>query len=260
MDSNIPANIPTSIPALSTMILAVGALGTAAFGLVDAFKAVPGGGVSRFGFGFVSKVIKELLPDGTTTGMSRDKILESLKSQWINGSASVSDQVNIAKSLIKLQLTPGTAPALAKATGVDPALLTQVATCMQSATPLSTQQQSDTNGRFDLALTTLLDQAYQSGEQRYRNTAKACAVVIAVVLSVATNQSLGASAAHAAAVAAKAADTFVSFWSCDALAHAPISMGQAILLGLIATPIAPVAKDIASAVQTASKAIQAWKG
>ena len=220
------------------MILAVGALGTAAFGLVDAFKALPGGGVSHFGFGFVSKAIKELLPDGTTTGISRDKILESLKSQWINGSASVTDQVNIAKSLIKLQLTPGTAPVLAKATGVDAAILTQVATCMQSSTPLATQQQSDVNGRFDLALTTLLDQAYQSGEQRYRNAAKACAVVIAVALAVVTNQTLSGSNGHP---------------------H-PITEWQAVLLGLIATPIAPVAKDIASAVQTASKAIQAWKG
>ncbi len=231
-------NLPGSIPQLSTMILAVGALGTAAFGLVDAFKALPGGGVSHFGFKFVRNTVKQLIPDGTTTGLSRDKILESLKSQWINGTASVADQVNIAKSLIKLQLSAESATVLAKATGVDADTLKQVANCMKNATPLSTVQ-SDVNGRFDLALTTLLDQAYRRGEQRYRNAAKSAAVVVAVVLSVVTNQSLGASAASHA--------TPISFW-------------QAVLLGLIATPIAPVAKDIASAVQTASKAIQAWKG
>lgn len=231
------ANLPTSIPQLSTIILAVGALGTAAFGLVDAFKALPGGGVSHFGFGFVSKVIKQLIPDGAATGLSRDTILESLKSQWINGTAPVTDQVNIGKSLIKLQLTPATAPAMAQATGVNAAILTQVAASMQTATPLLPAQ-SDVYGRFDLALTTLLDQAYQRGEQRYRNAAKACAVVIAVALAVATNQTLPGSANHP---------------------H-PITEWQAVLLGLIATPIAPVAKDLASAVQTASKAIQAWKG
>lgn len=223
------------IPQLSTIILAIGALGTAAFGLVDAFKVLPGGGVSYFGFGFVREAIKGLIPDGTKTGLSREKILVSLKSQWINGTP-IPDQVNIAKSLIKLQLSPETAPTLAKATGVDAAILTQIAVCMQNATPLSTVQ-SDVNGRFDLALTTLLDQAYQRGEQRYRNGAKSLAVVIAVVLAVITNRSLPGDATHL---------------------H-PISDLQAVMLGLIATPIAPVAKDIATAVQTASKAIQAWK-
>ena len=223
----------TNIPQLSTMIMAVGALGTAAFGLVDAFKALPGGGVSHFGFRFVRNAIKDLLPDGTKTAMSRDKIVESLKSQWINGTAPVNDQVSIAKSLIKLQLSPDTAGALAKATGVDAAILATVAQSMQTATALSAVQ-SDVNGRFDLALTTLLDQAYQRGEQRYRNAAKSAAVVVAVVLSLVANGYVVPEANRLSALGA-------------------------LLLGLVATPIAPVAKDIASAVQTASKAIQGWK-
>jgi len=221
------------IPQLSTMVLAVGALGTAAFGLVDAFKVLPGGGVSYFGFGFVREVIDQLVAEEVKTGLGRKKIRESLKSQWING-AAISDQLNIAKSLIKMQLSPETAQALAKATGVDAAILGQVADCMQKATPLSTVQ-SDVYGRFDLALTTLLDQAYQRGEQRYRNAAKSAAVVVAVALSVVANE-----------------------WVVPATSQ--MHTTGAVLLGLIATPIAPVAKDIASALQTASKAIQAWKG
>lgn len=223
----------TNIPQLSTMIIAVGALGTAAFGLVDAFKALPGGGVSHFGFRFVRNAIKDLLPDGTKTAMSRDKIVESLKSQWINGAMPVNDQVSVAKSLIKLQLSPDTAAALAKATGVDAAILATVAQSMQTATALSAVQ-SDVNGRFDLALTTLLDQAYQRGEQRYRNAAKSTAVVVAVALSLVANGYVVPEANRLSALGA-------------------------LLLGLVATPIAPVAKDIASAVQTASKAIQGWK-
>jgi hypothetical protein len=35
---------------------------------------------------------------------------------------------------------------------------------------------------------------------------------------------------------------------------------QAILLGLIATPLAPIAKDIANAIQTASDTINKIKG
>jgi len=215
------------------LILAVGALGTAAFGLVDAFKALPGGGVSRSGFKFVKQVIESLAPESTTPGqggLSRDSLIFALRSQWINGTA-LANQVNIAKSLIKLRLTPETAPALAKASGVDAAILTQVAENMRTASPLTTQQ-SDVYGRFDLLLTTLLDQAYQRGEQRYRNAAKFSAVLVAVVLALIANKYV--------------------------VVH-PIAMAGAVLLGLVATPVAPVAKDIASAIGTASKAIQAWK-
>jgi len=215
------------------LILAVGALGTAAFGLVDAFKALPGGGVSRSGFKFVKQVIESLAPESTTPGqggLSRDSLIFALRSQWINGTA-LADQVNIAKSLIKLRLTPETAPALARASGVDAAILTQVAENMRTASPLTTQQ-SDVYGRFDLLLTTLLDQAYQRGEQRYRNAAKFSAVLVAVVLALIANKYV--------------------------VVH-PIAMAGAVLLGLVATPVAPVAKDIASAIGTASKAIQAWK-
>ncbi len=226
---------PATLPNLSTLILAVGALGTAAFGLVDAFKALPGGGVSRFGFKFVKQVIDKVLPVSSGAKgnvLARGDLIFTLQSQWINGAASLADQVNIAKSLVKLRLMPETAGAMADATGVDKEVLTQVAQSMKDAKALSTPQ-SDVYGRFDLMLTTLLDQAYQRAEQRYRNAAKLSAVGVAVVLSVVAGNYV--------------VPGHVNFW-------------QAVVLGLVATPIAPVAKDLASAIQTASKAIQAFKG
>jgi hypothetical protein len=36
-------------------------------------------------------------------------------------------------------------------------------------------------------------------------------------------------------------------------------LGIALVLGLVATPLAPIAKDVSTAVQTAAKAVQAWK-
>jgi hypothetical protein len=39
-------------------IAAMGGLGLAAMALVDALKAVPGGGVSRIGFGHIRKVLR----------------------------------------------------------------------------------------------------------------------------------------------------------------------------------------------------------
>jgi len=161
--------------------------------------------------------------------LSQNVLLFTLQSQWINGVAATADQVSIAKSLVKLRLTPDTAGALAAATGVDPTILSQIASSIQSGAPLSPQQ-SDVYGRFDLLLTTLLDQAYQRGSQRYRSSAKLAAVPIAVVLALVAAHSL----------------------------PNQITTAQAVLLGLIATPIAPVAKDIASAITTAAQAIQSW--
>ena len=150
--------LPKSMTELTVMIAAIGALGTAAFGLVDAFKMLPGGGISRAGFKFIRRTIQNLAPkvaslDGS--GLSPDSMQFTLLSQWINGTATT-DQVNIAKSLIKLRLTPDTATALANATGVDANVLSQVAGNIRTGTALTTTQ-SDVYGRFDLLLTTMLD-------------------------------------------------------------------------------------------------------
>lgn len=229
---SIPAISPTQ---LTEVVGAIGALGTAAFGLVDATKAF-NGGVSRAGFKFIRQAITQLAPsdDGFKgTALDSKSIVTALFSQWINGTAT-KDQVNIAKSLIKLRLTPGTAAALATATGVDTVALQGIAAKIAAGNPAAnplTPTESDAYGRFDLLLTTMLDQAYQRADQRYRNWAKALAVPIAVGLALLANCFL----------------------------QAKIGYGEATLIGLIATPLAPVAKDLASAIQTASQAIQAAK-
>ena len=235
---------------LGTEIVAIGALGTAAFGLVDSFKALPGGGISKSGFKFVRAAIVKLTPSVPAldkTELSQDSILYTLQSQWING-VEKSNQVSIAKSLIKLRLTPDTATALAKATGVDSGVLTAVATKIQTGATAAPNPQNpndpnaftikefDVYGRFDLLLNTLLDQAYQRADQRYKNAARAAAVPVAVVLALVAGRSI-------------LGDDF--FYSKKVV--------LAILMGLIATPIAPVAKDIASAISTAAQAFQFGK-
>jgi hypothetical protein len=228
-DTNIGLD---TINNLGREIVAIGALGTAAFGLVDSFKALPGGGISRSGFKFIRDAIKKLTPPVASldnTELSRENILTALMSQWING-VDKSNQVSIAKSLIKLRLIPATAPDLAKVTGVDPKILTEIAASIQTGTAL-TQPQTDVYGRFDLLLTTLLDQSYQRADQRYRNAAKAAAVPVAVGLALLT-------------------DYYLMEWK---------NVFLAVLMGLISTPIAPVAKDIASAISTAAQAVQFGK-
>lgn len=232
MDAKTALEAAGTIQRLAAAIGAVGALGTAAFGLVDTFKMLPGGGISLAGFKFIRDAITPLTPDVpqfSGTELSRDSILYALKSQWINGTATA-DQASIAKSLIKLRLTPDTAGALAKATGVNAKILSEIAQSIGNGTVL-TPPQTDAYGRFDLLLTTLLDQAYQRASQRYRNAAKAAAVVVAVLLAVFTAQ----------------------------LMNDIVSRGQAVILGLIATPLAPMAKDLATGLTAAMQALQASK-
>ncbi|HEY2915431.1 MAG TPA: hypothetical protein VGK21_18845 [Candidatus Angelobacter sp.] len=245
---------------LGKEIVAIGALGTAAFGLVDSFKALPGGGISKCGFKHIRQAIEKLTPSVDKlkgTELSRENILNTLQSQWING-VDKSNQISIAKSLIKLRLIPETARDLATATGVDPDALQQIAEKIQkgiSAAPApqgSVPAQQDENllstreldiyGRFDLLLNTLLDQAYQHADQRYRNIARASAIPVAVVLAI-----IGASLVFGI--------TWNNFCDNSNLGK----LGIAVLTGLISTPIAPIAKDISSAITTAAQAIQLGK-
>lgn len=218
-------------------IAAVAALGTASYGLVDATK-VFNGGPSNFGFGRIRRAIVFFFPDDTSvddhkTPLALGSVLDTLKANWINGTA-LADQKLIAKSLIKLRLNPTTAAALAQKTGVDGAVMSSVAAKVATGAAL-TQQEADVFGRFDLILTTALDEGYQRADQRYRNACKSAAVLFSVALAL-----LAGWAIHGG----YDLDRFL----------------QALVVGLLATPLAPVAKDLSTAVQSASKAVSIFKG
>jgi formate-dependent phosphoribosylglycinamide formyltransferase (GAR transformylase) len=117
-----------SLQNLPQVITAIGGLGTAAFGFVDATKAL-GGGVNHIGFGAIKQTVTSLTPGNPTNALSQDKIMATLKANWFNGT-DLASQKAIAKSLIKLNLNATNAAALAAATGVDPAILSAVARAM----------------------------------------------------------------------------------------------------------------------------------
>ena len=212
--------------------LAVGALGTAATGLVDTSKVFGAYGTSRVGFAFIKKTIERLLPIDSNMqhgGLIRSDILDTLLANWLNGMDSASQKA-AAASFVKLHLNAETASKLAHATNVDPTTLNSVAAKLAMAgnpEGALTAQETDTFGRFDLAVAALVDKAYQRAEQRYRNTCKFLACVVAIALALIANTQIES--------------------------HLPI--WQAILIGLVATPLAPIAKDIASAIQTASNTL-----
>ncbi len=214
-------------------VLAVGALGTAATGLVDTTK-VFAGGISRVGFGYIKRLITRTVvraggaqPGG---GLAPGDILATLLANWMNGMGTGA-QKSIAKSFIKLHLNADTAGALARETNVSAEMLTSVAQKLATVDPLS-QAESDAFGRFDVALSAMVDNAYERADQLYRNSCKGLAALFAVGLAFVGNVQMG-NALHA--------------W-------------EVLLVGLIATPLAPVAKDLANAIQTASDAVRSVKG
>jgi len=218
---------------LPQIITAIGGLGTAAFGLVEATK-VFGGGVNHIGFKGIRTAVTPLLPPGA--GLSQQKMLATLEANWFNGT-DLASQKAIAKSLIKLNLNAANAPGVAAATGVDPAILTAVATSIAAGTPL-TPPQSDVYSRFDLIVTALLDEAYQRSDQVYRSATKAWAMVFSIVLAL-----TGAAVLHTSGSQLT--------WAQD--------LGEGALVGILATPLAPIAKDLSTALATAVNTLQLVK-
>jgi hypothetical protein len=216
--------------------LAIGSLGTAAYGIVDVSKSF-GGGVSNRGFGDIKKVVSQFIPaspaGSSGSALSQTSVLETLRANWLNGMA-LGDQKSVAKAMIKLNLNAASAGGMAAATGVDQKVLTSIAGKLSTGEAL-TPAETDAYGRFDLLLTAVLDQGYQRGDQRYRNSAKLLAVPVAVALAL-----LGA-------------------WAIAGHGIKSLDVWRAVAGGLLATPLAPMAKDLASAIQEGTKLAQAWK-
>ncbi len=219
---------------LPQIITAIGGLGTAAFGLVEATK-VFWGGVNHIGFKGIRTAVTPLIPSGANA-LPPQKVIATLEANWFNGT-DLGSQKAIAKSLIKLSLDAANAPAVATATGVDPAVLTAVATNIAAGTPL-TLAQLDVYSRFDLIVTALLDEAYQRSDQVYRNATKAWAMAFAILLAL-----IGAVVLHTAGSQLT--------WAQD--------IGEAVLVGILATPLAPIAKDLSTALATAVNTLQLVK-
>jgi hypothetical protein len=235
--------MPTNLAGIGTLLAAAGGLGTAAYGLVDASKAVAGG-MSNPGFGFIREAVRPLLggADGATA-FGAEQILATLRANWLNGVAKA-DQKAVAKSLIRLGLTSGNAAQLAAATGVDATELNAAAQRVQNGAAL-TQQDINILGRFDAVVSAILDLGYERADQMYRNSAKGAAALVAILLAA-----IGGG---------------IIFFG-DTGSTTPPSLGGylssrlfllSILIGAMSTPLAPVAKDISSSLQAAVKAVSA---
>lgn len=211
------------------VVTAIGGLGTAAFGLMDAAKPIFG--INHIGFGGIRAAVVPLVPDlgQGINAMPQNKILATLQANWMNGT-DLGSQKSIAKSLIKLGLNTQNSRSLADATGVDGNILNIVATKIAAGTSLNASE-SDVFARFDFIVTSLLDEAYQRSDQVYRNWTRLLAAAVAVALALCGE---------------------VTF-------HTAGSWPVALIVGLMATPLAPIAKDVSTALATAVNTLQLAK-
>jgi len=239
--------MPFDVSSIGSIVTAIGALGTSAFGLVDATK-VFGGGISLCGLGDIEQALKPFFgpsadPKDLSTPAAYGSVMESVKATWINGVALEEQKAN-AKILVKLSLSANTAATLAKVTGVSPDVLTELAVALNLGAVL-TKEETDVLNRFETALDLILDRAFQRADQRYRNSAKFLAGVFAVVLAVAGGAVFSSGSLDLGPLRGAGISYFNSgnFW-------------LAVVAGLLATPLAPVVKDVASAVQAGSAVAQ----
>jgi len=222
------------LPGILNSIAAAGALGTAAYGLVDASKAF-GGGISNAGFVHIRTAIAPLVGgEGREAPhlFGRKDVLATLRANWLNGVAKA-DQKAAAKSLIRMGVTPENAQRLADETGVDDATLKSVAEKIRKGETLL-EAEVTVLGRFDAVVSAVLDEAYERADQKYRNYCKVVALCVATVLAVVGGAVLNAG---------KEPYWFRhQFW-------------LAALIGFVSTPLAPIAKDLSSALTAAVKAV-----
>jgi hypothetical protein len=217
---------------------AAGALGTGAMGLVDTTK-VFGGGPSNVGFGYIKNALEPFLAPLATNSpaFGKNEILQTLRANWLNGVA-MADQKAKAKSLIHLGLTTGSAVALANAAGVDPQKLLSLA---QKTAQGQSVDQDEINvlGQFDVVLSAALDSAYERGDQAYRNASKFLAMAVSTLLA--------------------AIGGWIIFGADSQPYFSTGNFAFCLFTGAIATPLAPVAKDLASRLQDAVSAMNKLK-
>ncbi len=209
------------MPDLSTMVLATGALGTAAFGIVEGLKLW--GPIGEAGF---VAFLRGLGPLAKTLRVAYGPEVETVLRAQYRGPQP--DFARVVRQGTRIGLTPD----IAKETATDIEAL-DVKTLGKAAKQLQhgkalTEEERNVFARFELAMDARIDAALVLAQSRYASVARllASAIALAIALTI-------------AALVYPA--EFVTAW----------------IVGLAAVPLAPVAKDVAAAVKSFADVMRA---
>lgn len=208
---------------LGALALATGALGTAAFGIVEGLKRWRFQGEA--GFDVILEVLGPIL-DTLTRAYGPDT--ERLLRAQYRG-----DQKELARVLrqgARIGLAPDNAEKIGQALGiVDAKLLKTAAAAVDEGQDLPPELRNVV-GRYELAVDARIDAALTLAQARYATASRISASIIALTIAIAVGLTYGGT---------------------------PELIGLAVLVGLAAVPLAPIAKDVVSAVKAASDALRA---
>jgi len=205
---------------LGTIVLAVGALGTAAFGIVEALKWT---GIGVFGFRQLVSVLGEPVIAALRVAYGAEAV--TMLKELYRTDRKGGELPTTIRQGARVGLTPETAPALAKKVGVVSADdLAEVAKLVQSGKPLE-EAQRGILGRFELALDSRIDAALALADTRYKGYVRLAASFVAIAIALIVG----------------------------IIQQQPILIS--VIVGVAAVPFAPVAKDLASGLQAASQAM-----
>jgi hypothetical protein len=213
----------TMVNSLATFVAAAGALGTACFGIVEGLKWTS---LGEMGFGRIINYLgTELL--GALKIAYGPEYEKLLRAQYRQDSQT---QAGIAKTLrqgVRIGLNSGNAAGISGFLGtVSPTALTQAAAAAAAGVDLSPTDRAAI-GRFELAADARIDSALSSAKDAYLGSIRCTAALLAVVIAQLIAPILGAR------------------WDI------------ALVLGIVAVPFAPIANDLVSAIQAATKALMA---
>jgi hypothetical protein len=221
------------LDSLGDLVLATGALGTAAFGIVEALKRTSM--IGEAGFPAIPRLLGEALM-GALRKAYGPEVEDLLRAQYRGDLEALA---KVLRQGMRIGLTPSNAEAIATTLGVvDAATLKAAATGLETGQELPPELRNAL-GRFELAADARIDAALALARDRYARSAKITASLFALVVAVVVA-------------------VFIALGPPDPNVGPPVQVVlTGILVGLAAVPLAPVAKDIAAALKAATEALKA---
>jgi hypothetical protein len=216
---------------LLELIAATGAVGTAAMGIVELLKSSR---LGELGFGTLARVLGREPLESVATAYGPDTL--TLLRGMYRSSRGEGELRRTLRQGLRIGLTPESAPALAARVGVvDADALADIARAIHSGRALEEAEQAML-GRYELAVDARIDAALALAESAYVRGMRLTASLVALCLA------------------------FGGAWLLPGSgAPSDPKWVLALLVGITAVPLAPIAKDVATGLREATRALGATR-